>query len=137
MDGAARLRDRLVVVALESVRARIWLLNGDDADPVATFEPPSLGARHRRAVLESRATDEGDSMVPFFVELAGVLEPASHVLLAGHGSGKSDVVRRFLEHLSVHSPSLASRTVVIADLDPSAVTDAELLARARTAWAKA
>lgn len=131
------MRDRLVVVALESVRARIWLLNGDDADPVATIEPPSLGARHRRAVLESRATDDGSAAVPFFVELAGVLEPASHVLLAGHGRGRSDMVRRFMEHLRIHSPSLAARTVVIADLDPSAVTDVELLARARTAWAKA
>ena len=138
MDEAtlARLKDRVLVAAVTNDEVRIWLLHEGTTAPVVVVARGAASQRHHRAVLESRANDTRVEDAPYFDEVAGVLSLGSHVVLVGHGHGKSNAAIRFREHVSVHRSHLAGKMDIVRLVDLSALTDAQVLADARSAWGR-
>lgn len=128
------VRDRVVVVAITAAETRVWLLHDEDHAPLFTVGHDALGAKHRRAVTESRANAGAHDDDPYFAAIAERISTASHVVLVGHGSGGSNLSSRFADWLGVHDPSLLSRVEATRHLDLPAMTDAQIVADARRAW---
>lgn len=140
MTELERLRgavgDRAVVAAITHDHARIWLLNGDGATPIAQLDRLSEAPHRHVRPGQSHHMHASDTAEPtYFGDLEKVLAPASRVILVGHGKGKGNEVDRFMGHLATVRSPLLARVVGTGVANLPAMTDAQVIAAARERWA--
>lgn len=124
---------RRLVIRLDYRGADVYWLIGETVDHT-TLQPHGLWGteqnlthRHDRDLAGQRAPIDHD----YLHRLTLTLDGADRVLLLGHGHGEANVMHTFLDHLRHHRPDLLHRIGATEVLDDSALSDAQLLARAR------
>lgn len=128
------LRNHLLVCAITRDHADIWLLNDTSAEPVFRITRIHEHQTHVRSAQEhhGHSTDIGE--VPYFVEIARALALGSNVLLIGHGEGKANYVRRFMDHVSEHHAEVMKKVVAEETMNLPAMSSAQIVKEARLLW---
>lgn len=128
------LRDHLLVCAITRDHADIWLLNDTNTDPVFHISRIHEHQTHVRSAQEhhGHSTDIGE--LPYFVEIARALALGSHVLLIGHGEGKANYVRRFMDHVSEHHAEVFKKVVAEERMNLPAMSSPQIIKEARRMW---
>lgn len=127
---------RRLVIRLDHRHADVYWLQGESVDH-ATLQPHGLWAtgqnlshRHDRDLAGQRAPTDHD----YLQRLTLTLETADRALLLGHGHGESSLMQAFLDHVRRHRPDLLARITATEHLDDPALSEAQLLAHARTCF---
>lgn len=129
-----RLKDHALVAAVTHDVTRVWLLHEDSTEPVVVIHRPGVVHMHARAGQERHGHAVETSEAPYFMEVARVLGLGSNVLLLGHGTGRSNTMERFMEHLGVHDERLLGRIVASKNVNIPALSDQQLVDSARRRW---
>jgi hypothetical protein len=129
-----RLQDRALVAAITHDVTRVWLLHEESTEPVMVIRRPGVTHMHARAGQERHGHASETSETPYFIEVARVLDLGSNVLLLGHGTGRSNTMERFLDHLGKHHVALLDRVVASGNVNIPALSDQQLVNDARHRW---
>jgi hypothetical protein len=71
----------------------------------------------------------------FYDRIAEALREAGRIVLLSHGTGRSNASQILAERLKTHHPNVYARIIRQADVNTSAMTEAEIIAYARQALA--
>jgi hypothetical protein len=128
------IRDHAVVVAVAHDRSRLWLLNDEHPSSpyvIDRIEPPHIHVRSAQA-QHGHASEIGEDA--FFEEIATAINPASSIVLLGHGTGKANAAERFARYLRDHRKSISIKVLALEVVNLPALTDGEVLREARRKW---
>jgi hypothetical protein len=93
---------------------------------------PSVYFRHAHNSKQFSRGQEKPEPNSFFAPVAKALAGAGEILICGSGTGTGSEMEQFVAWLAVHQPDLAKRVVGSLVIDEHHLTDAQLLAKART-----
>ncbi len=132
---SADLTDRIVVAVIEKDETRIWTTNAaKGTKPEVIHQPASADShKHVRDAQHHGGHDSDKATKAYYESISKVLAPAGEILLVGHGNGKSNWVRKFVQHVERHHKDVADKIVGALDINVPALTENEILAAAR-AW---
>jgi hypothetical protein len=125
------LTNRLVVAVVERNETRVWPTNAVKGTKPELIHPPVLRNIHVREAQHHTGHESDKADKAYYEEISKILEPAGEILLVGHGTGKSNAVLKFIQHLERHHSNVAKKIVGSLDVNVPAMTDGELLAAAR------
>lgn len=128
-----KLKNRVLVSAIEHDYARVWLLHENSTEPVVTVNRPGVRQMHVRSSQERHMHASETGETEYFTTLASVLENGSEVLLVGHGKGNGNMMNKFLKFLADQSP-VKVHIAASGNADLSALTNGQLLQEARHQW---
>ena len=128
------LTDHLLVCAITRDHADIWLLNDTSSDPVMRITRIHEHQTHVKSAQEHHGHNTDIGEVPYFVEIARALALGSNIMLIGHGNGKANFVRRFMDHVSAHNIDVFKKVVAEENLNLPAMSSAEIVKEARRMW---
>ena len=126
------LGGKRAVVALDYRGARIYALDAPThSSPEELTAPDPWHLNHHLHHRKQDKTVSYDldemSTTEFFKSLASELQPASEVLLLGHGKGKSNASHLFESYVEKHRRDIASKIVASVRCDVDDITDNQLL----------
>ena len=127
-------RSPIAVVAVTQNDTRIWLAGLDpDSLPIHLRPPSDLGQHHHvRQAQHHRGHDTDHSDPAYYESIARTLVGVDEILMVGHGHGKANHMLRFTQYLERKHPEVARSVVGAVDSDLDALTEAQLLAEARS-----
>ena len=128
-----KLRDRVLLSAIEHDFSRVWLLHESSTDPVMTVVRPGSRQMHVRSSQERHMHASETGEAEYFAALASVLGVGSEVLLIGHGTGNGNMMNKFIKYLD-NAPQQHVHITASGNADLSALTNGELLREARQRW---
>lgn len=125
---------RAVVAVITHDETRVWLLNDESDQAIIHIKRGNAEHVHvRQAQFQhGHASEVGE--VPYFNEIAEILDASSCVVLMGHGKGKANAAHRFETHLLRHSPSIAQKIAVTGTINLPALGDSQIIHEARRQW---
>lgn len=133
ITGEMDLRGRTIAAAVDYHKTRIAVLDTEQAQhdhpkPEVVEADDPKGYYHKVYHREGNpdGTYENDNEA-YFRELAHELEPASKILLLGHGTGKSNAADHLLTFLNKHFSEVAAKVVGVQNADIDDLTDNQLL----------
>jgi hypothetical protein len=119
-----------MVVAIDHHAAHVYRdLGGSRPQDEVTIEPYDPHHFHHHLVHRKEAHYEGDRVpeeTSFYKDVAAALQPATQIVLIGHGTGKSSAVDALLAYLQKHHAELAGRVSATVTADLSALTEPEI-----------
>jgi hypothetical protein len=127
-----------VVVLIDHHGAKLYrinLLSIQTAETVRPYDPHHFlhHLRHRDEHHESGQRAPED--LTFYDRIAEALRDADRIVLLSHGTGESDAAQILAECLKKQHPNVYARIIRQADVNTSAMTEAEIIAYARQALA--
>lgn len=131
-----KINKHVVVVAVQHDMSKVWLLNGESSDPVVEIQRPDAELIHVRGGQERHLHSTEANESPYFTLIRNKISHASHVILFGHGKGNSNVKNKFERFLDEHDHSLSKRCIDGGNIDFSALTNGQVVALARSVWAR-
>lgn len=131
------LADRSLVAAITHDHTRVWLLNEDKDEPVVDVNRERPEHRHVGPAQAQHGHGDETAEVPYFAEIASVLNVASNVVLVGHGTGKANAMLGFMEYIREHNPSLFRRIAATGTANVPSMTGAQIIHDARKKWRQA
>ena len=125
--------NQFVVVAITQDDARVWsagLTKG--TRPERIYAPDDKGLHHHVRQAQHHGGHGNNSPEKgYFDHLGAHLASASEILLLGHGVGKANAMLRFTQYMERHNPAVAKKVIGAVDADLNALTDDQILAKAR------
>ena len=126
------LAGKRAVVALDYRGARIYALDApthSSPEKMTAPDPWHLNhhLHHRKQDKTVSYNLDEMSTTEYFKSLASELQPASEILLLGHGKGKSNASHLFEAYVEKHRPDIASKIVASVRCDVDDITDNQLL----------
>jgi hypothetical protein len=114
---------------------RIQLSSDQHAETVTPYDPHHFlhHLHHREEVSEQGQRPAED--LTFYDRIAEALRDADRVVLLSHGTGSSNASNVLTERLKKYHPSIYTKIVEQAEINTSAMTEAEVLAYGRRALA--
>ena len=127
-----------VVVLIDHHGAKLYrinLLSTQTGETVRPYDPHHFlhHLRHRDERHESGQRAPED--LTFYDRIAEALRDADRIVVLSHGTGESNAAQILAERLKKHHPNVYARIVRQADVNTSAMTEAEIIAYARQALA--
>ena len=122
----------LLAVAITADQARIYDFDLDSAkvtDTERTLEDHTAEGHHLRTVERHTGHEDEQDLVHYYDDVADTLratEAGRGFVVIGHGKGKADIARAFVERLQKAHHEEAALVRNVIDLDLSAATDAEI-----------
>jgi hypothetical protein len=112
---------------------RIDLASNQQAETVKPYDPHHfLHHLHHRDELREHGQRAPEDLT-FYDRIAEALREADRVVLLSHGAGTSNASQILAERLKKRHPNVYARIVRQADMNTSAMTEAEIIACARQA----
>jgi len=126
-------KGKLVVVAVTHDQARIWATDAKRGDlPTVVARPSAEHVHHHVRQGQSLHGHESNRFeLPYYEGISKALEPASQILIVGHGKGKANSMFRFVHHMERYHSTTAKKIVGAIDLNLPALTEPQILAAAR------
>ena len=136
--AAAKSSSVDVVVLIDHHGAKLYqihLSSDQQAETVAPYDPHHFlhHLRHRDEMREHGQRPAED--LTFYERIADALRDVDRVVLLSHGTGSSNASNVLAEQLKKRHPGIYARIVRQADVNTSAMTEAEILAYGRQALA--
>jgi hypothetical protein len=136
--AAAKSSSVDVVVLIDHHGAKLYqihLSSDQQAETVAPYDPHHFlhHLRHRDEMREHGQRPAED--LTFYERIADALRDVDRVVLLSHGTGSSNAANVLAEQLKKRHPDIYARIVRQADVNTSAMTEAEILAYGRQALA--
>jgi hypothetical protein len=114
---------------------RIHLSSDQHAETVTPYDPHHfLHHLHHRDELREHGQRPPEDLT-FYDRIAECLRDADRVVLLSHGTGSSNASNVLTERLKTHHPGIYARIIRQAEVNTSAMTEAEILAYGRQALA--
>lgn len=127
---------KLVVAVITQHDAKVWADGLEPGTAPVVVHPPSEDEhRHVRTGEHSHGHHTDSANPVFFEAVVGAIGSAGHLLLIGHGHGKSSEVDRFKEFLDKKHRNLAAAVAADLHLNLQGMTEPEVLKAAREWWA--
>lgn len=124
---------RVVVVGVTRDHAEVWTLDERQKHPLAVVVRHDAKSEHRHVRTaqfgHGHESDEGYSR--FFTDVAAVVSGANEIMIAGHGSGRSNMMEIFADWLKDKHAEIFSRVSELRYVDLPHTTGRELAAMAR------
>ncbi len=98
------------------------------ADPLGRFHK----VRHQAGNPDGTYEDDSPE---YWRELTEALAPAAAILVLGHGQGKANAARHWVEYAEQHDPAVAARVVADLRVDLENLDDEQVVALAREYFA--
>jgi hypothetical protein len=112
---------------------RIHLASNQHGETVKPYDPHHfLHHLHHRDELREHGQHAPEDLT-FYDRIAEALREADRIVLLSHGTGMSNASQILAERLKKQHPNVYARIVRQADINTSAMTEAEILAYARRA----
>jgi hypothetical protein len=110
---------------------QIHLSSDQQAETVTPYDPHHFlhHLRHRAEVSEQGQRPAED--LTFYDRIAETLRDADRIVLLSHGTGSSDASNVLVERLKKQHPGIYAKIVGEAEVNTSAMTEAEVLAYGR------
>lgn len=122
-----------VVVGVTKDHAEVWSLDERQTAPLAVVVRHGAQSEHRHVKTgqfgHGHESEEG--VARYFSELARNLSAASEIMIAGHGTGRSNMMEAFAEWLSTKNGEMFGRISELRYVDLPHTTGRELAALAR------
>lgn len=122
-----------VVVGVTRDHAEVWSLDERQRSPLAVITRHDAQAEHRHVKTgqfgHGHESEEG--FARYFTELASLLSTANEIMIAGHGTGRSNTMEAFAEWLSNKQRETFARVSELRYVDLPHTTGRELAALAR------
>ena len=136
-EPAAANRATVDVVALIDHHSaklyRIHLSSGQQAESIHPYDPHHfLHHLHHRQELREHGQRPAENLA-FYDRIADALREADRIVLLCHGKGVSNASQFLVERLKKHHPGVYARIVRQADVNTSAMTEAQILEFGRQA----
>ena len=136
--AAAKSSSVDVVVLIDHHGAKLYqihLSSDQQAETVAPYDPHHFlhHLRHRDEMREHGQRPAED--LTFYERIADALRDVDRIVLLSHGTGSSNAANVLAEQLKKRHPGIYARIVRQADVNTSAMTEAEILAYGRQALA--
>lgn len=129
------IRKGLSVVAITQEECRIWSDGlAPNTAPLRIHPKVFSGKKQFQNVREGqshRGHDVDKFGKEYLESISLILAGAHEILLVTHGTGKSNALGPFKEHLDSHHSDLARRVIGHLEADLTNLTDSQLLALAR------
>jgi hypothetical protein len=127
-----------VVVLIDHHGAKLYQIqfsSDQQAETVTPYDPHHFlhHLHHRDEVREQGQRPAED--LTFYDRIAEALRDADRIVLLSHGTGSSNASNVLVERLKKQHPSIYMKVVGQAEVNTSAMTDAEILAYGRKAFA--
>ena len=122
-----------VLIALTQNHARVWRSGlASHTVPERVEAPAEKGSHNHLRQTQHQGRHAGDPPEHgFFDEIGRKVSNAEEILLIGHGEAKANATLRFINYMSDHYPDIAKKVRGTIDANLNAMTDNEILARAR------
>jgi len=130
-----------LLVAMDHHQARIFHIDVSAPDPSAhsirPYDPHHFlhHLKHKDQPREHGQRAHEDAT--YYGRIAAALNGGGHIVVAGHGTGKSNAAHHLADYLRDHHPETYDRVVSELGEDLDSLTDPQLLAVARRAWPQA
>jgi hypothetical protein len=126
-----------ILVVVDHREARIYQteLTGTTPARITPFDPHGFG-RTLRNVEDNADGKRKPETKSFYESIAKTLQNARQILLFGSSTGAASAMEQLLADLKLHHPDLAQRVVGSVHVDAQHLTEDQLLAQARTFYAK-
>ena len=112
---------------------QIHLPSNQRGEAVRPYDPHHF-LHHLQHRGEQREHDQrAPEDITFYDRIAGALREADRIVLLSHGTGLSNASQFLVERLKKQHPDVYTRIVRQADVNTSAMTEAEIIAYARQA----
>ena len=122
-----------VVVGVTKDHAEVWSLDERQTAPLAVVVRHDAQSEHRHVKTgqfgHGHESEEG--FARYFSELVRILSGASEIMIAGHGTGRSNMMETFAEWLSNKNGEMFGRVSEMRYVDLPHTTGRELAALAR------
>lgn len=125
---------RVLAVAVEHDRTRVWHLHETTREPLQVIEREEVQHTHMRGGQERHQHSSEVNEAPYFANILRAIDGASHIVLMGHGTGNANTASRLVEYANTHHSTLNRRIVTADPVDFSALSNAQLLALATSVW---
>lgn len=126
------ISEKFVVVTITKREARVWATGtAKGSAPEKIFAPTSPNEHHHRNDPEGHGRGEGAGEPAYFGDIAKAISGAAEILLIGHGHGKSSAMLHFVQYLERSHADIAKKVVDALDENLEAMTEAQILAKAR------
>lgn len=114
-------------------QTRIWATDAKRGDVPNTVARPSHEHVHHhvRQGQGSHGHESSRFDTQYYEGISKALEPAEHILLVGHGKGKSNSMFRFVQHMERHHSKTSKKIVGAIDVNLPALSEPQILAAAR------
>ena len=127
-----------VVVLIDHHGAKLYqihLSSNQQAETVTPYDPHHfLHHLHHRDEVSERGQRPAEDLT-FYDRIAEALRDANRIVLMSHGTGSSNASNVLAERLKKQHPSIYMKVVGQAEVNTSAMTEAEILAFGRKAFA--
>jgi len=127
-----------VVVLIDHHGAKLYRINLPSTQSGETVKPydPYHFLHHLHHREEQREQGQrAPEDLTFYDRIAEALRDADRIVLVSHGTGESNAAQILAERLEKQHPNVYARIVKRADVNTSAMTEAEIIAYARQALA--
>ncbi len=121
-----RISNHSVLVVVLHDEARIWDVDAHDTKDALVITKTELENRHVREAQHHGGHESSKSDPAYFTEIAEAVADAREVLLMGHGTGKSNAMVTFHEHVKSHNSQLAGKVLAELNADLSALSDGQI-----------
>ncbi len=132
---------RNLLVVVDHHDARLYRIDAKsdseaDVDKIEPYDPHHFlhHLTHRDQAGEKGQRAPEDS--GFYEQIAQALKPAAHIVIVGHGSGKSNAAHHLMDHLRAHESEIYQRVADEVTTDLSSITEPQLLELALSALQK-
>ena len=127
----------IVVIGVTRDHAEVWSLEERQRSPLAVLVRHDEHGEHRHVrtgqFAHGHASEEGFG--GFYGDIAAVIESASEIMIAGHGTGRANAMESFAEFLKERRPDIYAKVSELRYVDLPHKTGRELAALAR-GWKK-
>jgi hypothetical protein len=125
-----------IIALVDHHGAKLYQLHSSSdqrAETIAPYDPHHfLHHLHHRDELREQGQRPPEDLT-FYDKIAEALQKADRIVLLCHGTGLSNASNILAERLKKHHPSIYARIVRQAEVNTSAMTEAEILAYGRQA----
>ena len=129
-----------VVALIDHHGAKLYLINYSSQQGAETIRPYDphhfLHHLHHRDELREQGQRAPEDLA-FYDRIAEALREADRIVLLCHGTGMSNASQILVERLKKYHPGIYARIVRQAEVNTSAMTEAEILAYGRQALTQA
>ena len=134
---AMDIKGKLVVAAVTHDETRIWATDAKRGDSPTVVARPSAEHIHHhvRQGQGSHGHESNRFEQSYYEGISKAIDPASQILIVGHGKGKANSMFRFFQHMERHHSKTAQKIVGAIDLNLPALSEPQLLAAAREWYA--
>lgn len=126
--------EKLLVAAIEHDQTRIWHLHQHGDEPLVVVPRPESDIRHVRSAQERHGHQSESAEIAYFTAIKRELENSTHVIVLGHGRGRSNAMNLFVDFLNTQKSGLRTKLIRGDAMDFSSLSNEQILSIAKKLW---